>query len=258
MPDTVLITGASGGIGAALARCFARRACNLILVARSRETLDALANELRTAHGITAEVIVADLTKATAGADLVATLADRPIDILVNNAGFATFGAFHEADAERTQEEIRLNVSTLTDLTRRVLPGMIARRHGRILNVASTAAFFPGPFMAVYYATKAYVLSLSVALREECRGTGVTVTCLCPGPTKTNFVAAAKMETSPLFRLSPLQTAEAVAEAGVRACLSGKAIAFPSHYNRLQTILGHWAPRTLLARIVRRIQAPAA
>lgn len=258
MTETVLITGASGGIGAALARCFARRKHNLILVARSRDALDALAIELRQAHNVTADIVVADLTEPRAAAALLENLGDRRVDILVNNAGFATFGAFHESDPDRTQEEIRLNVATLTDLTRRVLPGMLGRRRGRILNIASTAAFFPGPFMAVYYATKAYVLSLSVALREECRGSDVTVTCLCPGPTKTNFVATAKMETSPLFRLSPLQSAEAVAEAGVRACLAGRAIAFPSLWNRCQVLAGHFAPRVLLARIVRRVQAPVA
>jgi short-subunit dehydrogenase len=254
---TVLITGASGGIGAEIARSFARRGYDLLLSARSVPALEALAAELSAAHAIRVRVLPADLGRPGAAEALADALKDETVDALVNNAGFATFGAFAAGDAARMQEEIDLNVGSLTLLTRRLLPGMIARKRGRILNVASTAAFFPGPFMAVYYATKAYVLSLSVGLREECRGTGVTVTCLCPGPTKTGFVAAAKMEASPLFRLSPLQTPEVVAEAGVHACLTGRAIAFPSWYNRLQTVLGHWLPRTLQARIVRRVQAPA-
>lgn len=257
MSETVLITGASGGIGAALARCFATRGYSLILVARSAEPLAALAANLRASHGIDTTVLTVDLAAPNAAETLVQSLGDRPVDILVNNAGFATFGPLAAADLPRTEEEIRLNVTTLTSLTRLLLPGMLARKRGRILNVASTAAFFPGPFMAVYYATKAYVLSFSLALREECRGTGVTVTCLCPGPTKTNFVSAAKMESSPLFRVSPLQTPQAVAECGVSGCLAGRTIVFPSLWNRLQTVFGHFVPRQLQARIVRRVQAPA-
>ncbi len=255
---TVLITGASGGIGAEIARSFARRGYDLLLSARSVPALEALAAELSAAHPIKTRVLPADLGRPGAAEALADSLKDETVDVLVNNAGFATFGTFAAGEEVRMREEIDLNVGSLSILTRRLLPGMLSRKRGRILNVASTAAFFPGPFMAVYYATKAYVLSLSVALKEECRGTGVTVTCLCPGPTNTGFVAAAKMESSPLFQLSPLQTAAAVAEAGVHGCLAGRAIIFPSWYNRLQTVLGHWVPRSLQARIVRRVQAPNA
>ncbi|MBP9750932.1 MAG: SDR family oxidoreductase [Candidatus Peribacteraceae bacterium] len=253
---TVLITGASGGIGAEIARSFARRGWDLLLSARSVPALEALAAELSTAHKIKTRVIPADLGRPGAAEALAESLKDDTVDILVNNAGFATFGVFAEGEEARMREELDLNVGSLTILTRRLLPGMLARKRGRILNVASTAAFLPGPFMAVYYATKAYVLSLSVALRDECRGTGVTVTCLCPGPTKTGFVAAAKLESSPLFKLSPLQTATVVAEAGVRGCLAGKAIVFTSFYNRAQAACTRLLPRTWLARIARRIQAP--
>lgn len=257
MPRTVLITGASGGIGAALARSFAARKYSLILSARSTGALDALAAELHSTHGVDATVITADLG-VPGGAEKVAeALQGRTVDILVNNAGFATFGAFSQSEFKRTQEEITLNVGALTTLTQLFLPGMIARQHGRILNVASIAAFFPGPFMAVYYATKAYVVSLSLALNEECRGTGVTVSCLCPGPTHSNFVTAANLEASPLFKRSPLQTAEAVAEMGVRGCLRGQPVIFTSFWNWLQAFASRFAPRTFAARIVRRLQAPA-
>ena len=181
---TALVTGASGGIGEALARELAARGHDLVLVARSVGTLEALAAELAQAHGIIATSIGADLAASGAGRALATELRGRglEIDIVVNNAGFADFGEFAHADLNKTMQMVALNVVTLTELTHELLPPMIERGRGRVMNLASTAAFLPGPLMAVYYATKAYVLSFSEGIAEELKGSGVTVTALCPGP----------------------------------------------------------------------------
>ena len=178
-----LITGASGGIGLEIARLFARDGYDLALVARSADTLEAVAAELRANPNIVVTVFAQDLSVAGAARAVFGRI--PACDVLVNNAGFASNGAFVTIDEARMLDEIALDVTALTQLTRLYLPGMIERKYGRILNVASTAAFLPGPTMAVYYASKAYVLSFSEALAEETRGTGVTVTCLCPGATAT-------------------------------------------------------------------------
>ena len=178
MPDTALVTGASGGIGEDLARLIAAGGANLVLVARTADRLQALARELADAHQVTATPIAVDLAQPDSVARLVAELSSRGlvVDILVNNAGFGTSGFFWQIDPQRQVELLQLNVVTLTMLTRALLPGMIERRHGRVLNVASTAGFQPGPLMATYYASKAYVLSFSEALVNEAEGSGVTVT----------------------------------------------------------------------------------
>jgi hypothetical protein len=256
MRPTALITGASGGIGAALAIAFAKRQHHVILVARSEQALHEQALVLAGRYGIEALAIPCDLSKPGAAERLMGELLkqQRRVDVLVNNAGFATYGPFHTEDARQTHDELQLNITALTELTRLLLPDMLTRGTGRILNVASIAAFLPGPLMAVYYATKAYVLSFSVALGEECRGTGVTVSCLCPGPTATGFQARAKMEKSNLFRLSSVMSAEDVAEAGADGCLAGRAIIVPGWKNKILTWSSHWLPRPWLARIVRQIQ----
>ena len=195
--ETVLVTGASSGIGLELARCFAADGCRLVLVARKGNALEALATDLRKAHKIQAQVITADLAHPEAPTRLLAHLqsAGLKVDVLVNNAAFGAQGKFVELPLGRQLEMLQVNITSLTHLTGLLLPGMVERRRGGILNVASTAAFQPGPGMAVYYATKAYVLSFSEALAEELAGTGVTVTAVCPGPTATNFGAAANMRT---------------------------------------------------------------
>ena len=209
-----LITGASGGIGEALARELAARPSDLILVARSADKLQALADELARAHRIATHVVAVDLAQPGAAARVAeAARAIGRVDVLVNNAGFATFGPFAASDLAVEIDEIRLNVETLTDLTKRMLPDVLAAK-GRILNVASTAAFQPGPVMAVYYATKAYVLSFSEALAFELKPSGVGVTCLCPGPTKTGFQARAHQEGARLLDVG-LMDAAMVARAGV-------------------------------------------
>jgi short-subunit dehydrogenase len=194
-----LVTGASGGIGLEVARVLAGKGYDLALVARSGDRLEALAAELGGAS-----VVVADLSSPSAPAEVAGAIPD--VDVLVNNAGVGAYGLFADADLGATMAMVALNVGALTELTHRYLPGMLARGSGRILNVASTAAFFPGPLMSVYYATKSYVLSFSEGLAEEVRGTGVTVTALCPGPTATGFQAAADMEMSALVEGRRLPT----------------------------------------------------
>ena len=254
---TALVTGASGGIGLELARVLARDGYDLMLAARSGDKLTAAAEALAKEYGVRAVTATVDLARADGTDRMMEALADAglSIDVLVNNAGFATFGLFTEIALANELEELQLNVVTLTSLTKRLLPAMLAKGEGRILNVASTAAFVPGPYMAVYYATKAYVLSFSAALAEELRDTGVTVTCLCPGPTASDFQARARMEASPVSR-RPMPSAKSVAEYAVDAMERGVTVAIPGFDNRAIPWAARLLPRGLLTRIVRRIQAP--
>jgi short-subunit dehydrogenase len=256
MPDTALITGASGGIGEALARLFAADGTDLILVARSADKLSALASELSQAHRVQATVLALDLSAPDAADRIVDQLSSRGvnIDILVNNAGFATYGNFIETSIEEEARMLQVNVVALTMLTKRLLPGMVQRRRGRILNVASTAGFLPGPLMAAYYASKAYVLSLSEALTNETAGTGVTVTCLCPGPTHTGFQKRAQAEESKLFSTLAVMKAEDVARAGYEGLKMGRAIVIPGLTNRLLVQSIRFTPRAMVRQIVRMIQ----
>jgi short-subunit dehydrogenase len=241
-----LVTGASGGIGMELARVLAPDH-DLVLVARSAAKLDALATELGGAR-----VIAADLSDPSAVGKIVAEVPD--VDVLVNNAGVGDFGAFAEADLDRTLAMIQLNITSLTALTRRYVPGMLERGNGRVMNVASTASFQPGPLMAVYYATKSYVLSFSEAIAEEMRGTGVTVTALCPGPTASGFQAAADMELSPLVANRKLPSAADVARYGVKAMEKGEVVAVPGALNKAMATSVRFTPRFVLRRVVRKMQ----
>jgi uncharacterized protein len=252
MKETALITGASSGIGLDLARLFAKDGHDVVLVARSEGKLREIAAELERDFGVTAHVIVADLARPDAPQRLVA---DHPVDVdvLVNNAGFGVAGPFIENDLAKELEMIQVNVVALTHLTKLLLPPMIARRRGRVLNVASTAAFQPGPLMAVYYATKAYVLSFSEALANEVQGTGVTVTALCPGPTATEFQQRAQMEHARLMRSPLMMDAAAVARVGYRALIAGKTVAIPGWANRLAAFTVRFTPRGLATRVVRQI-----
>ncbi len=238
-----LITGASGGIGLEIARLFARDGYDLALVARSAERLDVVAAELRARGNIVVTTFTQDLSAP--GAARVVFGQIPACDVLVNNAGFASNGRFAELDEARILDEISLDVTALTQLTRLYLPGMIERKHGRILNVASTAAFLPGPNMAVYYASKAYVLSFSEALAEEMRGTGVTVTCLCPGATATGFADRAEMTATRLMR-GPQANATDVARAGYDGLLAGKPVVVPGITNKVLSWTAHLTPRRML------------
>lgn len=255
---TALVTGASSGIGRELARVFARSGWNLVLVARSEAQLEELARELRQAHGVTALVVVADLSRDGAAATVFSTVTDRAVqvDALVNNAGIATHGLFADIPAEDELEAIHLNVIALTHLVKLFLPAMLARKNGYILNVAATAGFQPGPLMAVYFATKAYVLSLTEALANELSGSGISVTALCPGPTETGFQAKASLPVTRLFRDGAMSPA-LVAQAGYDALMSRRTIMIPGFWNRIMTFSVRISPRWLVAQIVRRLNEVA-
>ena len=250
---TALVTGASAGIGLELARILAREGHDLVLVARRESALKELADELKDRYGADSAVVAVDLAEPEAGARVEEAVGSRSIDVLVNNAGFGGVGAFVTREHDDDMRMVAVNVVALTDLTKRFLPGMVARGRGRVLNVASTAAFQPGPFMAVYYATKAYVLSLSQALAEETSGTGVTVTCLCPGVTDTEFHGVAGTDAQPLTSGPLSMSAASVAEAGYRAMIRGKLVEIPGVHNKVGAQSVRIAPRRVVLKIVRRL-----
>ncbi len=249
--DTALITGASAGIGEQLAELCAAHQFDVVLVARGEEKLRRLATELSSKHGIRAVVLPTNLADPTAPDRLCQQLAEQgiDIDILINNAGFGLQGPFAELDVPEIAGLMQVNVAALTLLTRLLLPPMLQRRHGRVLNVASTAAYVPGPFMAEYYASKAYVLSLTEALANELQGSGVTATALCPGPTTTGFAERAGVAHAKLF--ASAMHAEEVAEQGFEGMLQGKTVVIPGARNRWMARLTGIVPRTTLANVAR-------
>lgn len=254
-----LITGASSGIGAALCEEFARDGIDLVISARNMAALEARAAELRQRHGIEVTVISADLA-AVGGADALADeVAGRKLrlDYLVNNAGYGHFGLFQDSPLDKDVGMLRLNIEALTVLSKRFLPDLV-KRQGKILNVASTAAFQPGPYMAVYYATKAYVLSFSEALAAELEGRGVTVTALCPGPTESGFVAAADMESSGLFKRMKVPSSASVAAAGYRAMQRGQRVFIPGALNWAMAQSVRFTPRRVVTSMVKMITGPVA
>ena len=252
---TALITGASSGIGLDLASLFAADHWNVVLVARSEAKLREIAAGLARQNGIEARALCADLSDPGAPQSITDRLSEHGVrvDALVNNAGFGLSGPFVATDLDKELEMIQVNVVALTELTKLLLPGMVARRSGRILNLASTAAFQPGPLMAVYYATKAYVLSFSEAIADELRDSGVTVTALCPGPTETGFSSRAGSEQSRLFK-GPTMDARRVAEIGYAALMAGKPVVIPGLRNRILAFSVRLAPRRVVTQIARRMQ----
>ena len=225
MSNTALVTGASSGIGAEIARIHARKGGHLVLVARSESPLYQLKTELESAHGIKATVIVADLSERDAAAKVFAATEEAGIrvDFLINNAGFGGHGKFHERELAQDQAMMQVNMVTLTDLTHMYLQGMVARNEGRVLHVGSTAGFMPGPMQAVYYATKAYVLSFSQAIAQELAHTNVTSTVLCPGAVATGFVKAGNLEGIDMW--DKAATPQSVAQCGYDAMMKGKLVA---------------------------------
>lgn len=250
--ETVLITGASSGIGLELAKCFAADGCRLILVARNRDALEKLAEELRQKNKIEAIVLPADLSLLATPKRLLEKLSAQNIfvDVLVNNAGFGANGSFAEIPLQTQIEMLQVNITALTELTGRFLPGMIERKRGGILNVGSVAGFVPGPGMAVYYATKAFVLSFTEALAEELQGSGLTISVLCPGPTESNFGNVARDKKVRQIKTSKM-SAEAVAIYGHRAFRNGKAIAIPGVQNKAFVFLNRFVPRWVPRKVIK-------
>jgi len=250
---TALITGASSGIGEALARCFAEGGHRLVLVARSEGKLKALSTQLAAEFGVQASAHAADLSQPAAAALLAAALRRKRIavDVLVNSAGVLEQGLFTDIPTERHQALVDLNVSGLTAMLGHFLPPMLRRGRGRVLNVASIAAFQPVPTLATYAATKAYVLSLTESLAEELAGSGVTVTALCPGITATAMLGSATAANPQLAQLPRVLVGDvdAVAREGYRACLAGEVISVPGALNRALTVGGRIAPRWLVRRV---------
>ena len=245
MKKVALVTGASAGLGIEFARQLSKRGYKLVLAARRKDRLDALVSELGEARAVGI-----DLSKSSAAASLMADIEDNGerVDLLVNNAGFGLIGQFADLDAKRERQMIDLNVGTLSDLCRLVAPAMIERRSGGIINVASTAAFQPGPRMAVYFATKAFVLSLSEALHEELKPYGVKVSCLCPGPTRTEFGDVAGFGGNRLFDRVAM-SAEEVVEAGINGLESNRAVVVPGWMNKMTAASTRFAPRNVVRKV---------
>jgi uncharacterized protein len=254
MTKTALITGASSGLGLELAQLFAADKHDVVLVARRREQLEALATRLAAERGVVAGVISADLADPGAPQRIVDELKRRgtEIEFLVNNAGFGTTGRFVERDLLRELAMVQVNVTALVHLTGLLLPPMVARGSGRVLNLGSTAGFQPGPFMSVYYATKAFVNSFTEALAYELRGTGVTATVSCPGATATEFGRIAGNDRSPLFRMGAMSATEVAAHA-YKAMMSAKVVAIPGARNKIliqgQRLMPRGAVRAVAARL---------
>jgi hypothetical protein len=255
-----LVTGASSGIGLELAKLFAGDGYDLVLVARREARLRELATALADRYHVRTTVIAADLTDPAAPSEVKRRVAAAGLDVrfLVNNAGFGLTGEFSRTDVTTELRMIQVNVTALTHLTKLFLPGMVAEHQAAILNVASTAGFVPGPLMAVYYATKAYVISFSEALAEETRGSGVTVTVLCPGATRTEFQARAGIDLEARAFQGPwVADAAGVARAGYNGMLRGKRLVIPGFFNKVMVGATRVASRVLLAKAVRRVQESA-
>lgn len=252
--STALITGASSGIGLELSKLFARDGHNLVLVARSTKKLESLASELQQVYQVDVTVLPTDLSKPGAAGEIFQAIQDKniQIDVLVNNAGFGIHQPLVKADLSETVQLLQVNVIALTELTRLFLPGMLARKNGRILNVGSTGSFAPVPYMTAYGASKAYVLSFTEALAEELRGTGVTVTALCPGATPTGFQERAEVGGMFLKHYGVLGV-EKVAAAGYQALMRGKRVAVPGLANTLLALSARLIPRGILLPFTRQL-----
>ncbi len=251
MKNVALITGASSGIGLELARQFAKDKHDLVLVARRKEKLDALAAELTTQHGIEVMVLPKDLADPAAPCEIHDELQQAGVDVeaLVNNAGISVYGPLYESPCEKNLDVLQINVHALTHLTRLFLPAMVERGHGKIVNIGSTGSFAPGPLNSVYCATKAYVLSFTEAVAEELRGTGVTATIICPGATHTEFAGKYGVEDTPIFQHS--MSAARVAEIGYRAAKRGRRVIVTGFRNKVLARSIPFSPRGLVTRVSR-------
>jgi short-subunit dehydrogenase len=257
--QTALVTGASMGIGADLAECLARDGYDLILIARSERALNDVAHRLSSSYDVKVAVIPMDLSAPRSAIRIAETVASRglTVDVLVNNAGYGIAGDFAGSDGNAQLGMIDLNVRALVELTHTYWPDILARKRGGVLNVASTAAFLPGPLMAIYYASKAFVLSFSEALWEEARGTGVHVSCLCPGPTKTGFRARAGTANKRIAQSSALMASKPVAEAGYAGFTQNRRVVVTGLDNRFKTAIAPFVPRVIALKMIRDSLSPA-
>ena len=255
MKNTALITGASNGIGLELAKVHASKGGDLVLIARNKSKLDELKTELETQFKVSVYTIGKDLSETNAAQEIYDETNRQNIEVvyLINNAGFGDFGMFTETDWSKELQMINLNITTLTHFTKLYLQDMLKRRSGKIMNVASTAAFQPGPTAAVYCATKAFVLSFSEAVSNEVSDKGITITSLCPGPTETGFQAAAAMDESNLFKGKKLPSAKVVAEYGYSSMIKGKTVAIHGIMNTIMSNSSRFAPRALVLKIGRKM-----
>lgn len=255
MKKTALITGASSGLGLEFANIYAKNGYNLVVVARSEGKLYQLKSKLESTYGVEVVVYAKDLSEKDAGYEVFDFCLEKNIqvDVLVNNAGFGDFANFAEADWEKQYDMVQVNVVALMQFTRCFVPQMIKRKNGKILNLSSVAAFCAGPKMSVYYASKEYVRSFSEALAEELKGTGVTVTALCPGPTNTGFEKAAEMKNSKMFTFFKSATAKEVAEAGFKACEKGRILKYYGMPTKFMNIGSRLVPRSLGRKIAMKI-----
>jgi short-subunit dehydrogenase/uncharacterized protein YndB with AHSA1/START domain len=253
-----VVTGASSGLGRGLAARLADRGMSLVLTGRNEVRLNEAADQIRrAAPRVTVETVAADLATPVGISGLLSYVGDRPIEVLVNNAGFASYGPFATANGAREAEEVAVDVAAVVTLARAFLPGMLARRSGGILNVASTIAFQPAAYQAVYAASKAFVLSFSQALWAEARAAGVTVTALCPGPTRTGFTDAIGADVSHTAIYRRLAEPEPVIEAGLRALTNGRAVAIPGLRNKVIALISRVMPREWMALVSARLLRPA-
>ena len=255
MKNTALITGASNGIGLELAKIHASKGGDLVLVARNKSKLDEIKTELEKQYKVSVHIISKDLSLTNAAQEVYnETIKENiQVDYLINNAGFGDFGMFVETDWNKELQMINLNITTLTHFTKLYLQDMIKRNSGKIMNVASTAAFQSGPTMAVYFATKAYVLSFTEAVSNEVSDKGITITALCPGATETGFQTAGGMEESNLFKGKKLPTAKQVADYGYRSMIKGKTVAIHGIMNYILSNSVRFTPRALVVKITRKI-----
>ena len=255
MAKTALITGGSSGIGFELAKCFAAHGHDLVLIARHPDPLEAAAGKIEGKYGVKVATMASDLSDPDSPQRILDSLTADEVDIhfLVNNAGFGLTGEFAETDLQRELDMIQVNVTAVVHLTKLFLPQMLKRKEGRIMNVASTAAFQPGPLPCIYYASKAFVLSFSEAIDEELRNSGVSVTALCPGPVHTNFAERAGTHKSRLFTQAPVASAEDVARYGYHAMMRGKRVAVQGISNKAMVQVERLVPRAIVTRLARKV-----
>lgn len=254
MIKTALVTGAASGLGYELAILLAKDAYKLILVDIDADNLSKVKTQLENDFNVEVITLAKDLSINNIAQDIIDDLDNPQIDVLINNAGFGLFGSFADTDWERESEMLHVHIMTTTHLTKLVLEGMIKRGSGQILNVSSLAAFQPGPLMSIYYASKGYMLSFSEAIANELKGTGVTVTALCPGPTKTAFQETVSEDTKENKIMFNMANAKEVALYGYNAMLKGKTYAIPGFFNKFLATLPRFMTRNAAASIVRKIQ----